>query len=97
MKLKNGHFSTPIFYHQDQRDKANPAGSLPETPGLVREILAPLPGVFSPNDGFHIIINDPRFALQKIGTHSMADILGNWYFDRDGPKNVIESDSNDVE
>lgn len=95
--IENDHLATPTFFHQDQRDGASPTGSLDETPGLIRDLLAPLPGVFSPNDGFHIIVNDPRFAFQKIDGHAMADILGNWYFDRPGPKNLIEGASDDVE
>ena len=88
--VENEHISTPIFYHQDQRDPKTPGGVTDETGAAIRDLLAPRPGAFSPNAGFHIILNDPRFNRTAVDGHTMAEVLGNWYFGRTGPTNVIE-------
>ena len=90
--LEDGHLSTPAFHHQDQRDPVAFFGVSEQAGAAIRALLAPLPGAFSPSDGFHIILNDPRFNAQEIDGHTMADVLGNWYFGRPGPTNLIEGD-----
>lgn len=63
----------------------------------VRTLLEDYPA-FSPDFGFHVSLPKPRFnggdraqwTIEVDGApRSAAEILGNWYFDRPGPKQAI--------
>ncbi|NBC17312.1 MAG: hypothetical protein GVY18_08380 [Bacteroidetes bacterium] len=104
--LEHDHLSTPLFHHQDQRDfkylepldRNDPDDRrlVRETAAAIRDLLATQSGAFSPNAGFHIILNDPRFNRLTVNGHTMAEVLGNWTFARPGPTNVIEDDASDT-
>lgn len=51
--------------------------------------IANLGGLFSPMVGKHTSLTGDRFYTVKIDGLTFADVLGNWYFDRSGPKSVI--------
>lgn len=55
-----------------------------------RCILADEAGAFSTRTGKHTILNHNGFYTRKIGPLSMADVVGNWYFNRGNPVNVIQ-------
>ncbi|MBI5301219.1 MAG: hypothetical protein HY868_03710 [Chloroflexi bacterium] len=98
----NNHLSTPLFNRMDQLDPVVLGilqlnlRSLQDRPLIekfatqVREVLKNQPGAYSPFSGKHIVLTGEDFYRYKINGLSMADVLGNWYFNRQGPKNVIE-------
>lgn len=97
------HLSTPVFVHQDQYDPSK-LDSLGLTEPLdnaeqayavahaarIRSTLAPLSGVFSPAAREHTIFRTPAFNTRLVRGVSLREALGNWYFERSGPKHVIE-------
>jgi O-palmitoleoyl-L-serine hydrolase len=93
--LLHGYISTPYFVFLDQHDSYVTKGSTDQTlldqlAQQVRSDLAPLSGAFSTRKGFHTALNnDTRFAKTKIQGSSYADVFGNWYFNRTGPKNLV--------
>ncbi|MBI5653480.1 MAG: hypothetical protein HZC40_23990 [Chloroflexi bacterium] len=100
--LRNNHLSTPLFNRMDQLDPVvldilNLQIRDPQDRPLiekfatdVREALKNQPGAYSPFSGKHIVLTNEDFYKYKINGLSMADVLGNWYFNRAGLKNVIE-------
>jgi hypothetical protein len=93
-----GHLSTPTFHHQDQRDpkvmgsrsdrSADPAIAR-QTAEEIRNVMSKASGGFSPTFGNHILANDEKWRELKVNGVSAADVFGNWYFDRSGPKLVV--------
>ena len=55
----------------------------------VVDSLAGLEGVFSPQETFHGALTNSHFQDVLIDGYSYADVLGNWYFGKDGPITVI--------
>lgn len=56
----------------------------------VREMLEPLDGAFSTRAGIHVlIVKDNFYDLEVGGRYDYATVLGNWFFGRLGPKNVV--------
>jgi len=97
--VENGYINTPMFIHQDQTDPKfvdairqtsdNANADVDAISAGIRELLADWDGVFSPNVNRHILLNEARFNLTKIEGRTMAETLGNWYFNREGPTNLI--------
>ncbi len=101
--IQNNHLSTPLFNRMDQIDPVI-LGTLQlnlrerqDRPLIeilasqVRDVLKNQAGAYSSFSGKHIVLTGEDFYRYKINGLSMADVLGNWYFNRAGPKNVIES------
>jgi len=96
--VTGGHISTPTFHHQDQRDpkimgsrsdrSADPAVAR-ETAEEIRDAMRGLSGAFCPAFGNHILANDDKFTNLRVDGVSAADLFGNWYFGRSGPKVLI--------
>lgn len=97
------YLSTPLFVYADQRDPVllgvlginGPARSTAEQRYIdsygqrLREQLKDLPGVFSPSINAHTSLGTERFHSVTIDGQDLATTLGNWYFDRPGPKHLI--------
>ncbi len=101
--VSNDHIQTPLFIHSDQLDplvldaqglNLRTRADRPKIEAFaakIREILLNEPAVFSPFNNRHIILTNERFYEYKINGLTMFQVLGNWYFNRSGPKNVIEA------
>ena len=57
----------------------------------VRDLLAPLSGAYSPRTGTHVWVSKDLFYSHDIEGMSFHDTFANFYFDREGPKNVIKA------
>lgn len=105
--VSQNHITTPMFIQAfqldpvlldalgiDLRQSQNRAQVL-EFATQLREILKAEPAVYSPFNAQHVAITNERFYEYKINTNSvnlpLFEVLGNWYFNRAGPKNVIEA------
>jgi len=98
--VDEGYIQTPMFIHQDQEDvklkEALQATGfdlemyLPAIGEATRPLLEQQDGVYSPIQGRHIILNTNRFSRFRFAGHTMAEVFGNWYFDRDGPTVSIQ-------
>ena len=55
----------------------------------VRRSLVPVHAAFSPRTNTHGLAPYTRFNSVKISGWSLRRVLGNWFFDRPGPKKVI--------
>jgi hypothetical protein len=105
--LTGAHISAPMFFHMDQRDpKVMGAGGdrTREMNELAREAAAEIRDTFAlstcgggicPAAGNHIVLNGTRFNKPSVDGLSPAQVFGNWYFDRDGPKKAIDSGADD--
>jgi len=95
--------TTPVFIVADLRDSiyldrlgidGDIIGSQ-ETNYILRygdalqRALRGVPAVFGPAAGTHTMLYDDRFQSVKINGRSLGEILGNWYFNRDGPTQMI--------
>ena len=98
------YLSTPVFIYIDQRDSLKLSrvgidnmGKDPAQRAYWEETWQPnllaslegLTGLFAPVIGKHTSLTSDRFYTVKIDGLNFADVLGNWYFDRSGPKSVI--------
>lgn len=98
------YITTPHWVYQDQLDHVVLGGygvkdpiTSAESPYVakfaqqIRCDLSQLDGAFSTRVGQHIGLgqkfNDPSLAIQG---HLYRDVLGNWYFNRSGPKKLID-------
>ncbi|MEM7129290.1 MAG: pectin acetylesterase-family hydrolase [Chloroflexota bacterium] len=104
--LDHDHIHNEMFTHQDQLDgpalknrglsECDPAAVQPlsDFGAEIRRILAAEAGAFSPRTGNHILITGDRFYGLGIdtpnGVVTMVDVVGNWYFNRGNPVNVIQ-------
>lgn len=97
------YFAVPTFIYIDQLDrlKLNRIGVTdPQDPAqrdliqsyaeAIRDSLVGLSAVFSPQATFHGTITNSRFYDVEINGYSFQEVLGNWYFDREGPTTLIE-------
>jgi hypothetical protein len=97
------YLTTPLFVYADQRDPVllgtlgimGAARSQQERDYIdnygarLRDELKDLPGVFSPSLNLHTSLGTDRFHSARIDGQDLATTLGNWYFDRPGPKRLI--------
>lgn len=60
----------------------------------VRRSLAGVPAAFSPQYSIYVVAYRPEFTSLKVNGYSMADLLGNWFFDRAGPVKQISTTPN---
>jgi len=85
-----------MFIHLDQHDskmmepyRDDPA-AVSAVAAWVRETLAAMPGAFSTNSGHHVgLTNGAIFLQEQVSGVTYREVLANWYFGRDGSKNVI--------
>lgn len=97
---EEGHLSTPTFWHQDQRDikvmghfdRNDPAQMERSRSAAeeIRRVMGGLSGAFSPATGNHILLNEEKFHDVRVDGQCAAEVFGNWYFGRSGPKVVID-------
>ena len=94
---------TPVFYYVDQYD-SNKIGNLGiddfddpkqqewllDYMEFTRDSIASLEHVFSPAVGFHTALVTSRFYTVEIDGYSFAEVLANWYFDRNGPTRLVD-------
>jgi hypothetical protein len=102
-----GHISTPTFWHQDQRDpkvmgdfdRNDPVQMQRsrDASAEIARILSDLPAAFSPARGNHILLNEEKFGTIRVNGLCAAEVFGNWYFGRSGPKVVVESNEGPVD
>jgi hypothetical protein len=97
------YLTTRMFVYADQRDPVHLGtyGIMGRTTSaaqqayvdrysrLIREELARVPAVFSPNVNQHTALGSDRFHSIKIDGHDLAEAIGNWYFGRPGPSHLI--------
>jgi len=92
------YIDVPMWVHMDQYDtklleklgdKNDPAKNK-ALAKQVRDMLEKLDGAFGPADNSHVSLHHNRFHTQKVDGHRYREVFANWYFDLDGPKNVIE-------
>lgn len=103
--IANNYINTPIFGRMDQLDplplraqnlaRENPSdrAQVEAFGAEIRSILEAMTGAFSPRSSQHVCLNTDCFYSYEIDGYTMAEVLGNWYFDRPGPKMVIEHPS----
>ena len=94
------HLQAPFFVFMDQVDSyilgdAPPATADQETWSFlaqqVRDELAPLPGVFCPQNNWHCATRaTPRYYLEDEDGISLSRVFNNWYFELDGPTRYID-------
>ncbi len=98
------YFSVPVFIYIDQYDKKKLTSRFaitdpkdPEQRAIIeshaeaiRHSLEGLDGVFSPQKTWHGTLTNNRLFAETIDGHSFYEVLGNWYFDREGPIALIE-------
>ncbi|MDL1898914.1 hypothetical protein FBQ82_21950 [Anaerolineae bacterium CFX7] len=97
------HITTPMFIHADQLDpvlagamgldprKRDDRARMLENAAGLRALLQNEPAAFSPFNGKHVGLTNERFYGYKINGLTLFQVLGNWYFQRSGPVNVIEA------
>jgi hypothetical protein len=102
--IKNDYFTTPLFIFADQIDPVlldNLAGlnlrdaadrpRVLEYAAALRATLQNEPAAYSTFRGRHVASTNEWFYEFKINGQTLFEILGNWYFNRAGAKNVIET------
>lgn len=101
--VSQNHITTPMFIHADQLDPvlASAMGLDPRNRGdrpwmlenaaALRALLQNEPAAYSPFNGRHVGLTNERFYDYKINGLTLWQVLGNWYFHRGGPQNVIEA------
>lgn len=105
--VNQNYITTPMFIHADQLDpvlldalginvrQTQDRALVMEYSAQLREILKNEPAVYSPFNARHVAITNERFYDYKINTNNvnltLFEVFGNWYFNRDGIKNVIEA------
>lgn len=94
--VEKGYIKTPMFHHMDQLDPLVIGRTAREDPAVrnaaaaIRATIEASGGGISPATGTHIVLNNNRFNKAVVDGHSPAEIFGNWYFDRKGPKVAVE-------
>ena len=97
------YLTTPMFVYADQRDPVHlgtygivgaptsreQRAYVDDYGRLLREELAKVPGVFSPNINKHTSLGTDRFHSVSIEGHDLAETMGNWYFGRPGPVHLV--------
>jgi hypothetical protein len=92
---------TPIFIQESQRDPMVPDGWIPPVypphhysnagfSTALRHSLVPVGGAFSPRTRTHVLSQFETFVTIKVNGYSLANLLGNWFFDRAGPVKIIK-------
>ncbi|NOU27071.1 MAG: hypothetical protein HOO96_04110 [Polyangiaceae bacterium] len=96
--------TVPLFVHQDQRDpiqlkmlgleaatnQAERNAYLSTFRTAITSSLGPVTGVFSPRAGDHGLVFSPDFNVRALQGTTYREALGNWYFERQGPKKLVE-------
>ncbi len=96
--------TVPLFVHQDQRDpvqlkmlglegasnQAERNAYLSTFRTAITSSLGPVTGVFSPRVGDHGLVFSPDFNVRALEGTTYREALGNWYFERQGPKKLVE-------
>ncbi len=96
--------TVPLFVHQDQRDpiqlkmlgleaatsQAERAAYLSTFRNAITSSLGPVTGVFSPRAGDHGLVFSADFNVRALDGTTYREALGNWYFERQGPKKLVE-------
>lgn len=99
--IRNNHIQTPMFVYNDLLDsrtlhdlelnlrdsKDHPA--IETIAVQTHAMLKNRDGAFGPAANYHVILNTDRFYTLQVNNLTMAQVLGNWYFNRPGPKNVL--------
>jgi hypothetical protein len=62
----------------------------------VRRSLADVPAAFSSQYSLFVVAYRLEFASLNVNGYSMADLLGNWFFDRAGPIKQISTTPNAI-
>jgi hypothetical protein len=60
----------------------------------VRRSLADVSAAFSSQYHIYVVSYRPEFTSLKVNGYSMADLLGNWFFDRAGPVKQVSTTPN---
>lgn len=102
--MNGGHIATPVFARADlfdplalennQLDPRNPAHhpliqTFTET---IADILKRQTGAFGTAAPQHVMLETPEFHSYQVEGLTFAQVLGNWYFKRNAPTVVIETD-----
>lgn len=96
--------TVPLFVHQDQRDpiqlkmlgleaasnQAERNAYLNTFRAAITSSLGPVTGVFSPRAGDHGLVFSNDFNVRALEGTTYREALGNWYFERQGPKKLVE-------
>ncbi len=56
----------------------------------IANLLRSQKGAFGTRKGQHVMIESKEFHSYRVDGLTFADVLGNWYFNRNGPKVIIE-------
>lgn len=100
--LVQRHISTPIFISMDLADKnafrkqgierGSPQALAYAIDGLANFAKHPH-GTFATDLGAHVLVSNSLFYTARVGPDDVtyADVLGNWYFDREGAKQAAPS------
>lgn len=101
--VNHGHITTPMFARADlldplvlesnALDPRNPTDrSLIEKFATdVANILKSQSGAFGTRKRQHVMIETDEFNSYRVEGLTFAQVLGNWYFNRSGPKVVVEA------
>ena len=99
--FKAKQITTPFFLRHDLYDPVSvgwqfldPKKQSDRAPILsmasqLNELLRALPGAFGTADGEHIALESEKFNHELVDNLSFAQVLGNWYFNRSGPKVIV--------
>lgn len=99
--FKAKQFTTPFFLRHDLYDPVsmnwqllNPRNQADRAPIIamssqLNDLLRALPGAFGTADAEHIALESEKFNHELVDNLSFAQVLGNWYFNRSGPKVVV--------
>lgn len=101
--VREHHLTTPMFYRQDLLDSLalennqlqfrNPAHRpLIETfANTIATLLQSQSGAFGTSKRQHVMIETTEFNTYRVNGLTFAQVLGNWYWNRNEPQVVIES------
>jgi hypothetical protein len=99
--VANHQVTTPMFVRHDLYDPKNLEWQRlnPQNPQdsqyinaaatQYSRILNALPDAFGTNTGDHVALEYAKFNQDKVDRLTFAQVLGNWYFNRSGPKVVV--------
>lgn len=103
LMLEEKYLSTPLFARNDLLDREvldsndldlqDPSDRplILQFATRVAALLRSMSGAFGTATGQHVMIETDQFNAYRVSGLSFADVLGNWYFNRPGPKVVIDA------